>query len=108
MDGMSHVSTADLCDQLGDSLRVMPPRLQDFGGSTSFHGPITTLRVLEDNALVRTVLSERGAGRVLVIDGGGSVRTALVGGKLGQLAQDNGWSGIVVWGTVRDVEELRA
>lgn len=103
---MPSFATADLCDQGGDAFQVLPPGLLNLGGLAAFHGPVTTLRVHEDNALVRTTLSEPGDGRVLVIDGGGSVRTALVGGKLGQLAQDNGWSGVVVWGAVRDAVEL--
>ena len=103
---MPIVATADLCDQCGDALQVLLPGLLNLGGLAAFSGRVTTLRVHEDNALVRTVLSSAGDGRVLVIDGGGSVRTALVGGKLGQLAQDNGWSGIVVWGAVRDAVEL--
>jgi regulator of ribonuclease activity A len=68
---------------------------------------VTTLRVYEDNSLVREALSEPGDGRVLVIDGGASLRCALVGGNLAALAQRNQWSGIVVWGAVRDVSELR-
>lgn len=78
------------------------------GGVPAFCGQVATLRVHEDNALVRMVLSTPGHGRVLVVDGGGSVRVSLVGGKLGQLAEVNGWSGVVVWGAVRDTLELAA
>lgn len=99
--------TADVCDELGDQVRVFPPGLQDFGGVASFAGPAATLRVHEDNALVRATLETPGRGRVLVVDGAGSLRTALVGGNLGALAATNGWTGIVVWGAVRDVAELR-
>jgi regulator of ribonuclease activity A len=99
-------ATADLCDAHADELQVLPPGLLRLGGAPAFSGTVTTLKVFEDNALVRTVLSTPGEGRVLVIDGGGSVRSALVGGNLGQLAQQNGWSGIVVWGAVRDTLEL--
>jgi regulator of ribonuclease activity A len=99
--------TADLCDQWGDQLRVLEPGLRDFGGRPAFSGPVTTLRVREDNALVRAALETEGMGRVLVIDGGGSLRTALVGGNLAQLAAANRWAGLIVWGAVRDVAELR-
>jgi regulator of ribonuclease activity A len=100
-------ATADLCDDYGDATHVIAPGLIDFGGESSFAGPVTTLQVHEDNALVRTVLADPGAGRVLVIDGGGSLRCALVGGNLARLAERNQWRGIVVWGAVRDVHELR-
>jgi regulator of ribonuclease activity A len=99
--------TADLCDAHGDNVRVLAPGLADFGGLSSFSGAVATLQVLEDNALVRTVLGEPGAGRILVIDGGGSLNCALVGGNLAKLAEQNAWSGIIVWGAVRDVSELR-
>ncbi len=101
-------STPDLCDQHGDAVRVAEPVFRDFGGVRRFAGPVETLRVFEDNALVRRVLEEEGGGRVLVVDGGGSVRTALLGGNLAALAARNGWSGIVVFGAVRDVAELAA
>lgn len=99
--------TADLCDEYGHGVRVLMPGLQDFGGVASFAGPVTTLRVMEDNSLVRAALELPGEGRVLVVDGGASLRCALVGGQLGQLAERRGWAGIVVWGAVRDTEELR-
>jgi len=100
-------ATADLCDEYGSGVEVMTATLADFGGVPAFCGPVTTLQVREDNALVRAALGEPGQGRVLVVDGGGSLRTALVGGNLGKLAEAQGWSGIVVWGAVRDVAELR-
>ena len=99
-------STPDLCDELGDAVRVAEPVFRDFGGVRRFSGEAVTLRVLEDNALVRSTLEEPGRGRVLVVDGGGSLRTALVGGNLAALAAANGWSGLVVYGAVRDVGEL--
>jgi regulator of ribonuclease activity A len=92
-------STADLCDELGDAVRVAEPVFRDFGGVRAF---------FEDNTLVRAALETPGRGRVLVVDGGGSLRTALVGGKLGALAAENAWSGIVVFGAVRDSAELRS
>ena len=100
--------TADLCDRHLDALRILAPEFRDYGGVVGFAGQVTTLRLHGDNALVRTALSEPGLGRVLVIDGGRSVACALVGGRLGALAADNGWSGVVVWGAVRDAIELAA
>ena len=100
--------TSDLCDALEEGARVVPTRFADFGGSPHFAGRIVTLRVDQDNALVRATLSEPGDGRVLVVDGGGSLRCALVGGNLGRLAADNAWAGIIVVGAVRDAAELRA
>jgi regulator of ribonuclease activity A len=102
------VATADLCDEFGAEVRVAEPLFRDWGGSVAFAGPVETLRVIEDNALVRQVLESPGRGRVLVLDGGGSLRSALVGGNLAALACQNGWTGIVVHGCVRDTDEIRA
>lgn len=101
-------STPDLCDRYGDLLQVAEPRFRDYGGAVAFAGQIETLRVVEDNALVRRVLESPGRGRVLVVDGDGSLRSALVGGKLAGLAAENDWRGIVVHGAVRDAAELAA
>jgi regulator of ribonuclease activity A len=87
---------------------VAEPLFRDWGGISSFAGPIETLRVFEDNALVRQALEREGLGRVLVVDGGGSQHTALVGGRLAVLARENGWSGVVVHGCVRDAVEIGA
>jgi regulator of ribonuclease activity A len=100
--------TPDLCDRFGDRLQVAEPRFHDYGGRAAFAGEIETLRVFEDNALVRQVLETPGRGRVLVVDGGGSLRSALVGGNLAALAAHNDWRGIVVHGAVRDAAELGA
>ena len=99
-------TTADLSDEFGDEVRVAAPLFRDWGGSQSFAGMVETLRVFEDNALVRQALETPGRGRVLVVDGGGSQRTALVGGNLAALAHRNGWTGIVVHGCVRDAAEI--
>ena len=99
--------TTDLCDEYGDQLQVLDPAFIDFGGVASFSGIVTTLQVHEDNTLVRDVLASSGVGQVLVVDGGRSVSCALVGGNLAKLAEANHWSGIVVWGAVRDVLEIR-
>lgn len=104
-------STCDLCDAHEDkfangSLQALPPGYRHFGKRHRFAGPARTLKVFEDNALVRATLESPGEGGVLVIDGGGSLRSALVGGNLGKLAANNGWAGIVVYGCVRDTTEL--
>jgi regulator of ribonuclease activity A len=100
------VRTADLSDASGD--RFLPCSLpwRSFGGVTSFAGPIATVRCRDDNGLVRTAVSGPGEGRVLVVDGGGSLETALVGDVLAGLALANGWAGLVVHGAVRDVVAL--
>lgn len=94
--------TADLCDQHEGRLQVAAPMLRHFGGHAAFHGPVATVKCHEDNSLVRTALESPGRGRVLVVDGGGSLRCALVGDQLAQLGVHNGWSGIVVFGCIRD------
>ena len=104
-------ATTDLCDDhpqlLEDGrLAVLPPVFKHYGQRTTFSGRVTTLKVFEDNALVRATLEAPGNGNVLVIDGGASLRRALVGGQLALLAQDNGWAGIVVDGCVRDSDEI--
>jgi len=99
-------STADLCDAFGDAVHQAAPLFREFGAATSFRGPIATVRVPDDNTLVRAVLETAGGGRVLVVDGGGSTRCALVGGRLAQLALTNGWAGVVVNGCVRDSAEI--
>jgi regulator of ribonuclease activity A len=99
-------ATADLYDVHGDALRVMSPIFRDFGGLQTFAGPVVTLKVFEDNSLVRAALEEQGQGRVLVVDGGGSLRCALVGDNLAELGHKNGWSGIVVYGCIRDAAPI--
>ena len=81
---------------------------QIFGGNVRFSGPISTLKVFEDNTLVREAVGRPGEGRVLVVDGGGSLRCSLFGGNLAVAAATNGWAGLVVHGCVRDVDELAA
>lgn len=103
-------STCDLCDPHRDTedgqFRVLPPVLRDFGGVRAFCGPISTVRCFEDNTLVKAAVDSPGEGRVLVVDGGGSMRRALLGGNLGAAAARNGWAGVVIDGCVRDVAEL--
>ena len=103
-------STCDLCDEHKAStdggFRVLPPVFKDFGARTSFSGVVVTLKCHEDNTFVKAMVDSPGQGRVLVVDGGGSLRKALVGGNLGAAAARNGWAGVVVDGCVRDVAEL--
>ncbi|HEY2936007.1 MAG TPA: ribonuclease E activity regulator RraA [Gaiellaceae bacterium] len=100
-------ATADLLDEYGDRAAVCELRLRQFGGVRSFSGEISTVRCHEDNVLVKRQVSEPGNGRVLVVDGGGSVRVALLGDMMAGLARDNGWAGLVIHGAVRDVAALR-
>lgn len=99
-------TTPDLCDAYPDLVQVVEPVFRIFGAETAFSGPVDTLKVFEDNALVRQVLETPGKGRVLVVDGGGSLRCALLGGRLAYLAHANGWSGVLINGAVRDAAEL--
>ncbi len=98
--------TADLCDEFEQSVGVAEPLLRDYGGTTSFYGSLATVKVFEDNVLIREVLETDGQGRVLVVDGGGSTRCALAGDRFAQLAYENGWAGIVVDGCIRDSDEI--
>jgi regulator of ribonuclease activity A len=100
-------TTADLCDAFPGLVQVAQPLFRGYGGLEKFAGPIETVRVHEDNTLVRETLETPGRGRVLVVDGGGSLKCALVGGRLAGLAQSNGWSGVVVNGCIRDAVEIR-
>ena len=95
-------TTADLCDANEGRVHVAFPGFQDYGGRKKFFGAIATVKVHEDNSLVREALAEPGRGRVLVIDGGGSMRCALVGDKLAELGRASGWSGMVISGCIRD------
>ena len=107
MEQTKQIKTADLCDRFEDEVQVAEPILQSYGGVAAYSGPIVTVDTFEDNVLVRQTLGEPGEGRVLVVDSGGSQRRALVGDELVALAHENGWSGIVVHGVVRDLEAVR-
>ncbi len=95
-------ATADLYDEHEENLQIATPMFNDYGGKKKFSGPASTVKVFEDNSLVRAALEEPGEGRVLVVDGEGSLRCALVGDMLAILAKDNGWQGVVVYGCIRD------
>ena len=100
------VKTTDLCDRYAPETAVADPVFKDYGGAPVFAGEIATVEVYEDNVLVRKTLEEPGRGRVLVVDGGGSLRCALVGGIIADLAYRNGWAGILVYGCIRDSDEI--
>jgi regulator of ribonuclease activity A len=100
-------TTADLCDAYASSVQVAQPLFREYGGIEKFAGPVETLRVRDDNTLVRAALETVGQGRVLVIDGAASMKCALVGGRLATLAATNGWAGVIVNGCIRDVVEIR-
>jgi regulator of ribonuclease activity A len=94
--------TSDLVDKHGDRIRICSAQFRQYGRVLRFFGPIRTIKTFRDNALVKATLSEPGGGSVLVIDGAGSLESALVGDLIAGLALENGWAGIVIWGAVRD------
>ena len=96
----------DLCDEYPDLVRVDEPMFRNFGGRTSFAGEITTIKCFEDNSLVARAVEENGEERILVVDGGASLRCGLLGDNLALKAAENNWSGIIIYGCVRDVDEL--
>jgi len=102
--------TGDLCDEhksnRDGSFRVLPPVFKNYGMREKFAGTVSTVKCFEDNTSVKAALEEPGQGRVLVVDGGGSLRRALVGGNIAASAAKNGWAGVVVDGCVRDSAEL--
>ena len=101
------LSTPDICDRFSNRLQVLEPLFQDYGGKRKFHGEIVTVKCYEDNSAVKSTLAKAGHGKVLVVDGGGSLRCALLGDLLGAMAVENGWLGVLVNGCVRDVEILK-
>ena len=98
--------TADLCDHFSGELQIVEENFADFGGHSSFHGAVETVRTFEDNSLVRERVNAPGAGKVLVVDGGGSMRRALLGDNLAAKAVENGWAGLVINGCIRDSAEI--
>ncbi|HTH86389.1 ribonuclease E activity regulator RraA [Mycobacterium sp.] len=99
--------TADLVDEIGPDVRSCDLQFGQYGGRSQFAGPIATVRCFQDNALLKSVLSEPGDGGVLVIDGDGSLHSALVGDLIAGLGVENGWAGLIINGAVRDVATLR-
>ncbi|MGC3986487.1 MAG: ribonuclease E activity regulator RraA [Pseudorhodoferax sp.] len=100
------IATADLYDDRGDELDSVSLQFQDIGGHTAFHGPIRTVRCFRDNALVKATLATPGDGAVLVVDGGGTLASALVGDLIAASAVHNGWAGLIVNGAIRDREAI--
>ena len=103
---MVQISTADLCDTHSDNLVIADPIFRSYGKLPSFYGEIVTVKIFEDNVLLKETLSDNGKGKVLVADGGGSTRCALVGDLIAALAVRNEWSGIIVYGCIRDSREV--
>jgi len=105
-------STCDLCDSFRDrtdaGFRVLPGVFRSFGGRSAFHGLVRTVRCFEDNSVLRELVQVSGEGRVIVVDGGASLRKALLGGNIAMAAAQNGWAGVLINGAVRDLAELRA
>lgn len=98
--------TCDLCDDNPEVVRVCEPMFAGFGGRSAFGGEIVTVKCFEDNSRVKELLATPGKGKVLVVDGGGSLRCALLGDMIGESAVQNGWEGVIVYGCVRDVDAL--
>lgn len=98
--------TCDLCDENPDDVSVCEPMFSQFGGRECFGGEIVTAKCFEDNSRVKETLATPGAGKVLVVDGGGSLRCALLGDMIGEDAVKNGWEGVIIYGCVRDVDAL--
>lgn len=102
------IATADLYDERGEELDSLSLGLLDLGGTTAFDGPVRTIRCFRDNALVKATLATPGEGAVLVVDGGGSLESALIGDLIAASAVRNGWAGVIVNGAIRDREAIAA
>lgn len=100
------ICTPDLCDAYPELVRVVEPMFSNFGAVEAFGGPIVTVKCHEDNSRVKELVGTTGEGRVMVVDGGGSTRCALLGDLLAQKAADNGWAGLVIFGCIRDVDVI--
>ncbi len=103
---MNHYITPDLCDAYPESVQVLEPMFSNFGGRDSFGGEIVTIKCFEDNSRVKEQAELNGKGKVLVVDGGGSLRHALLGDMIAEKASKNGWEGLVIYGCIRDVDVL--
>lgn len=100
------ISTPDLCDASPELVRAVEPMFINYGARESFGGRIVTIKCFEDNSLVREVVAEEGRGKVMVVDAGGSMRRACLGDQLAEKACANGWEGILMYGCIRDVDEI--
>jgi regulator of ribonuclease activity A len=99
-------STADLCDQYPQLVRVVEPLFSNYGARNQFYGPVVTVKCFEDNSRVKELVATAGRGRVLIVDGGGSMRRALLGDMLAEQASRKGWSGFIIYGCIRDVDQI--
>ncbi len=102
------ISTPDLCDANPDKVRVLDSIFRGFGGQASFSGRAVTIKCFEDNSLVKQLVDTQGDGRVIVMDGGGSLRRAILGDMLAEKAMKNGWAGFIINGCIRDCVEIAA
>ena len=105
---MASKSIPDLCDDYPELVRVLDPIFSNFGGRERFSGPLVTVKCFEDNSVVKELVGTPGEGRVLVVDAGGSMRRACLGDMLAEQASVNGWAGLVIYGCIRDVDEIMA
>ena len=101
------IVTPDLCDAYPELVRVAEPVFTNYGGRPAFGGEIITVKCHEDNSLVKEHVSNLGEGKVMVVDGGGSLRCALLGDMLAEKAAENNWAGLIIFGCIRDVDEIR-
>jgi regulator of ribonuclease activity A len=103
-------STPDLCDDFEDSIRIVDPSLglRNLGGKTHFGGEVVTVKCFEDNSLVKELAKTDGTNKVMVVDGGGSRRRALLGDQVALDCVNHGWEGLVIYGSIRDVDEIGA
>ena len=100
------IFTPDLCDAHPDLVRVVAPMFKNYGGCKAFGGPIVTVKCFEDNSVVKQQVAEPGDGRAMVVDGGGSLRCALLGDLMATKAMENHWAGLIIYGCIRDVDEI--
>jgi regulator of ribonuclease activity A len=103
---MTSKSTPDLCDDYPDLVRVLDPIFSNFGGRERFNGPLVTIKCFEDNSVVKDLVGSPGDDRILVVDAGGSMRRACLGDMLAAQASVNGWAGLIIYGCIRDVDEI--
>jgi len=101
-----NIATPDLCDAYPDLVRVLEPIFKNYGGRSSFGGEIVTVKCFEDNSVVKEKAGKAGQGKVMVVDGGGSLKKALLGDLIAETALNNGWEGFIVYGCIRDVEPI--
>ncbi len=101
-----NLSTPDLCDKYSAEVRVLTPMFNNYGGKAAFCGEVVTVKCFEDNSLVKQQAATAGEHRVMVVDGGGSLRRALLGDMIAENALKNGWSGFIIFGCIRDVDEI--